>query len=185
MRLPEEIWNSKVIKKRMRDEAHFECSHGLPIKAHYWFTVPQGDTRRGNLELRNFMPGVLDIDPHEHQKGMARTLRESLQREAHHDGVWILGWTHPPSSTDAILEDGDNCWGRLVMIWLDEDADPQYTVESDLPIAQMISHGMQYYIDLAQQAHERWKESYGKKALKEDFGITSEQQTKKALEALN
>lgn len=71
------------------------------------------------------------------------------------------------------------------MIWLDEDGDPQYTVESSLPIIEIIDGGIANYITQAERAHEAWSEAYGKKAVKDDFGIKEHQQTQEVLSSLN
>lgn len=185
MKLPENVWKSKVILNRLEAEARFESNFGFAEKKHYWFTVPEGDSKRGNIELRNFRPSEFDADPHPHQKGMAINLQSALQKEAGFDGVWIVGWTHPPSMAELIRIDGDNCWSRLVMIWLDEDADPKYTLESDIPIFEMIQNGIEYYLSLAHQAHEKWDEAYGKRAMKDDFQIKEGQMKKAALSTIN
>lgn len=185
MILPENIWNSPVIRKRLADEASFESNYGYSEKAQYWFSVPEGDSKRGNIVLKNYKPGVLDIDPHDIQQDFAYQLRKLLQQELHFDGVWIVGWTHPPSSGNVIRTDGDTVWARLVMIWLDEDADPHYTVESDIPFSAMLQGGIASYARLADEAHQTWARDYDKKARKEDFGLRENQQTKAALAALH
>ncbi len=185
MKLPANIWNSKAIRNRLFAEASFECAHGMPSKFHYWVVVPEGDTMRGQIVLKNYTASPLSIDPHEMQQEFARQVREVLQKELHHDGVWVVGWTHPPEAWEAVRIDGDNVWGRLIMIWLDEDADPQYTVESDLPFLAMVEAGIENYLGQAARAHEAWSKEYGKKAMKEDFGIKANQTTKEALATLH
>jgi hypothetical protein len=185
MRLPENVWSSRALRRRLEQEARFESNQGKAQKKHYWFTVPEGDTLRGDIALRNFTPGPFDIEPHPAQIEMARHLRGELQRGYHFDGVWIVGWTHPPATWDVIHVDGDNVWSRLVMIWLDGDADPQYTVESDMPIPVMIENGPEYYIGLCLQAHAAYTEAYSAEALKEDMGIKDAQTSKEVLSTIN
>lgn len=183
--LPENIWNSQVIKKRLWNEANFESNNGAPAKAHYWIVAPTVDGSRDHHILKNFSVGIMDVEPHDMQMAFAQELRYRLQKDLSHDGLWLVGWTHPPASWEAIKVDGDNCWNRLVMVWLDEDADPHFTVETDIPFVEMIGRGGHYYLELAEEAHKTWAEAYGKKARRDDFGLRDDQQTKKALAALN
>lgn len=185
MKLPDNIWNSPVIRQRFFQEANFECSHGKPQNPHYWLVAPEADTKAGDIVLVNFKEDEFNVAPHELQQDFAENLKNVLQKQLHHDGLWVVGWTHPPASWESVKIDGDNTWGRLVMIWFDEDADPQYTVESDMPFIEMCANGYEYYAGLCAEAHEAWSESYGKIAMKDDFGLKEEQTTKAALSALS
>lgn len=185
MSLPQNLYDSLVIKKRLLQEAGFECAHGVPHKRHYWIVAPEADTRLGDILLRNFKPSFIDIEPHDSQQQFANMLQAVLQHNLHHDGLWLVGWTHPPSTAHAVRVDGDNAWGRMVMIWLDSDGDPKFTAESDLPFFKMIGRGVEYYAGLADQAYEQWKEMAGPQAMKDDFGVREDQQTKAALKALH
>ncbi len=71
------------------------------------------------------------------------------------------------------------------MIWLDQDGDPKFTAESDMPFYDMVKEGVNYYAGLAEQAYTQWLEMVGPAAIKDDFGIGEDQQRKAALEALN
>lgn len=183
--LPSNIWKSKAIRTRLEQEARFESNHGRADKPHYWIIAPEGDSRRGEVVLSNFEESILDCEPHELQQDFARQIQKSVQKEAHFDGVWLVGWTHPPAGWDAIRVDGNNCWGRLIMIWLDEDADAQYTVESDIPFIQMVQAGVDNYITQAERAHHEYVAHYGKKAMKNDFGIKEDQTSKEALSTIH
>lgn len=182
MNLPENIWNSPVIRNRLYAEACFEDGWGAK---HYWVVVPEGDTGRGFITLKNYKEDFLKIDPHELQKLFAEELQGELQRNLHNNGLWIVGWTNPPAPGEVVREDGDNAWERLFMVWLDQDADPQYTFESTVPFVEMAANGARYYVDKCAECHEKYVEAYGKRALKDDFGISESQQTKKTLISLN
>lgn len=187
MNLPDNIWLSPVIKKRLLMEAGFESTnHGRPPKAQYWFSAPMATDLKSRMgvTLKNYVPGVFDVDPHDMQMAFASELRWRLQQNIGHDGLWIAGWTHPPGNDQTIRVDGDNAWNRLVMVWLDGDGDPQFTVESDLPFVEMISRGGYYYIEMAEEAYQAYVEAYGLKAMKDDLGLGEDQMTKAALAAL-
>lgn len=181
--LPSELWKSPVIQKRLFAEACFECDWGIAEKKFYWCMVPMADSRSGVQVLQNYETNHSNGDPHDMQQNFAHKIMQELQKQAHFDGLWLVGFTNPPTTYET-LTDADNCWNRLIAIWFDEDGDPQYTVESDFPFIKQLEMGEQYYVGLAQQAHASWTEMYGKKAMKTDFMLKEGQTNKAALEAL-
>lgn len=183
MDLPSNLWKSPIIKERLVLEANFDGNHGLPAKPFFWVLVPEADRKDGTIVLKNFEPSISNIEPHPLQQDFARGLQQELQKEAGFNGLWLVGWTHPPSSYGA-LTDTDNCWNRLIFIWHDKDGDPQYTVESELPFVNVIQHGMDYYVGLAHKSHDQWREIYSEKAMKQDMMLTEDQQKRMTLEAL-
>jgi hypothetical protein len=183
-KLPSNIWASGAIRLRLEQEARFESAHGLPCKPQYWVSVPNVDSTYQSATLRNFVPDLMNCDPHEMQIMFAEQIRKELQRMLHHDGVWVVGWTHPPQSWENIATDGDNCWGRMIILWLDEDGDPQMVQEFDNYFAVMLSYGEDYYVDQSEKAWLMYDYHFGKKAMKNDLGIHESQMTKEALETL-
>lgn len=179
---PSDLWKSPVIKKRLLDEACFESDHGVSEKKHYWIMAPQADSGTGYVGLKNYETSLVNIDPHELQQNFAMSLMEKLMKEAHFDGLWIVGFTHPPGTYDTIT--GDNAWNRLIFIWLDQHGDPQYTMESDLPFIKQAQAGVDYYVGLAHQGHKAWLEQYGPKAMKSDMMLKDSQIHSPAMEAL-
>lgn len=182
--LPSNLWKSPVILQRLFAESCFEGDHGISQKKHYWVVVPQSDTGQGVIELKNYKENLENIDPHEMQKQFVVELQKLLQRNAHFDGLWIVGYTHPPS-VYGVLTDTENCWNRLIMIWLDEDGDPQFTLESERPFIEQFSDGPDYWIEQAHNAYEAYKPIFGRKAMKDDMLLKEGvHQKKAALEAL-
>lgn len=182
--LPENLWQSPVIRNRLQQEALFECDHGISHeKPHYWCLVPFADSKDGTTVLRNFEDDMKNCDPHEMQQEFARQIMTRLQREAHFDGLWLVGFTHPPTAY-GVITDTENCWNRLIAIWFDSYGDPQYTLESDLPFMSQLEAGEDYYVGLAYQSHEQWNAIYGQKAMKEDMMLKDDQMKAEVLEAL-
>lgn len=181
--LPSNLWKSPVILKRLYAEACFECEWGVSEKKHYWCMVPMSDSKDGINVLKNYEDGISNADPHDMQQVFASKIMTELQQEAHFDGLWLVGFTHPPTSY-GVLTDTENCWSRWIAIWFDEDGDPQFTLESDLPFMNQVEMGAPYYVGLAQKSHAQWKEMYGRKAMKSDMILKEGQSSKAALEAL-
>ncbi len=185
MDLPANLWKSPLILQRLAQEAEFECRYGKADKPHYWFAVPEADTKVDLIELKNYVETFTDIDPHPHQKGMARELMVMLNSNIDHDGLWIVGWTHPPPAWETIKVDGDNCWGRMLMIWLDEDGDIQFPFETDSPLFEIVEAGLDHYVEMCEKSWQAWNESFGREAQKKEFALKEEQLTKKTLESLH
>lgn len=180
--LPFDLWESPAIRKRLLQEAMFD-QNAVPAKDQYWIYVSQPD-KTGQVVLRNFNPGPLDPPPHEMQIAFAEAIRATLQKEYGHDGFWMVGFTHPPASWESIRTDGDNCWNRFLMIWADKDGDIKFPFETEDRFVEMLENGDLYYVGVAERCWQAYDEAYGKKALKEDFGISPEQMTKPTLTAL-
>lgn len=181
--LPSNLWKSPVIKKRLEIEAGFECDHGTPDKEQYWAIVPFADSASEHHVITNVKENEFNVFPHPFQQEFAKDIQRKLQSEAHFNGMWLVGWTHPPSMHEIITDTG-NCWYRLIMIWHDEDGDPQFTAESDFSFNEMMAMEPQYYAGLAYEAYHKWKNEYSVNRLLSDGAVTKENISKPVLESL-
>ena len=185
MGLPSNLFQSPVILRRFEHEAKFECGRGKAERPLYCIAVPDPETRRGAYPLQNYPEdSIMYADPHPAQCGMAAWLCDWLNRYEHHDGLWVVGWTHPPTMTLTLQNMDEEAWGRLVMIWLDKDGDPQFTVESDHDLVRMIEKGERHYAALACDGWAEWDKAYGKKAQKADFDLKEHEIKREVLESL-
>lgn len=185
LNLPENIWNSRSLRSRFLAEANFDCAWGFSDLKHYWILAPQADSPYENAVVKNFEPSIMYLEPHPIQQEFAKELKSALQTDCGNDGIWVVGFTHPPSMGDAVAIEGDTVWSRMIMIWLDKDADPHYTLESDLPVDEIIKNGIQTYLDHANEAQKQWREQYSLDRMTSDMGLKEDQLVKESLSTLN
>lgn len=184
--LPENLWKSRTIQSALLDEAMFENTvYGKSPKPQYWVSVPQADTLSGNIFLKNYDRNEFNIDPHQMQIEFAKDLRQILQKEAHFDGFWVIGYTHPPSTANVISVEADDCWNRMFILWFDGDGDPHIAMEVDIPFVNILQNGMAYYADMATKAWDAWNVEYNPNRVKKDMNLSDSQMTKKALSTIN
>lgn len=184
---PDQVLDSPIISRRLAAEARFDSERGSPEKGHYWVLACLPSTkstvvRQNYTSHEDFQALAVGYnqDPHPVQKTFANELLQSLNHHVGNGGGWLVGFTHPPASHELIKTDGDNAWGRLICIWLDEDGDPQFTYESDHPFFHMYQQGIQYY---TQQAWDSW--ASWKKIMRDDLDLKAGQTYKRALGEAN
>lgn len=88
------------------------------------------------------------------QMMFANDMAKGLNRHLHHDGFWLVGWTHP--APFVILGAAGRTYRRMVMIWCDQDGDPQFTIESEDPVWKILECGPMQWAEQAEQAWQKW-----------------------------
>jgi hypothetical protein len=91
-----------------------------------------------------------------------------LNRELHHDGAWVLVFTHPHSvpGPSVLHQAGHAEYRRYGLIWLDADGDPQFTMEwqhgtAELPsFTDVMLAGIESTAQKAEQAWMLWDDSH-------------------------
>lgn len=134
-----------AVKKRILDEAQFEGGEGL-----YWALLVAADGQQRTLVNPPNLPG-----PAADQAMFALDMAPALNRHLHHDGAWIVGFTDPVQKPTAL--DQWTSFGRFFFLWLDADADPQFTLENDDHFADVLVQGPDYWMGQAEIAWQKWR----------------------------
>lgn len=93
--------------------------------------------------------------PCEFQRMFAADMAKGLNDNLRHDGVWLVFWTHPPV---AMAVDAD-VYRVSHLLWLDEDGDPQFTVDNEDPFHEVMEAGFDHWIEAAEDAWQQWEEA--------------------------
>jgi hypothetical protein len=95
----------------------------------------------------------------------AADVLRKLNRELHHDGAWVMVYTHPaePAEGSVIFVNGGNReYRRFVLLWLDQDGDVQIPIdwvkgESELAdFPDCLIAGIEYWMQLCENAWDLW-----------------------------
>lgn len=105
---------SPTLLRRFEVEAHLDGGDGRH------FAVMQ----RSAHEMIGHNPGSPELDPN--QMMWATDVLKLLNKELHHDGAWVVVFSHPEQ---LMVLNAHSEYGRYALIWLDSDGDPQFSQE--------------------------------------------------------
>lgn len=119
--IDENLIVTPTLLRRFQAEADFEAGEGR-----YCALI----LRENGLDLLAHHPFAPALAPP--QSLWAGDVLRFLNRELHHDGAWVVVFTHPKPATveNALLL--DNChaeYARYVLLWMDGDGDVQIPIE--------------------------------------------------------
>lgn len=107
-----------LLLRRFEQEGHLEDGDGR-----YYACVLRADN---DLKVHHPFGPSASIE----QILWAGQVLRLLNADVHHDGAWVLVFTHLlPVNIDALLAGNRAGYGRYALIWIDKDGDPQFTVE--------------------------------------------------------
>lgn len=148
LRQNEELMVSPAILQRLGAEGGFEGGDGV-----YWAVV-----RRMNGVLVTLKSHALILAPTNFQRMFAFDMCRLLNGEIHHDGAWIVAFTHPepPLLNPDRPVDGTH-YGRWIFLWVDADGDDQFVVSHEDAFVFSFHSGPDYWIEIAEQAWQEWQ----------------------------
>lgn len=113
--------------------------------------------------------------PDDARRGFLQSLCWNLNRNLRHDGAWICAWTHPGL---AVVQ-GDGTMSRqptrFVLLWVDKDGDPQFTVENEEPFWRAGQASLDHWLEEAETGWTTWFHH-----MRTVPGVTSHETYKKA-----
>lgn len=152
--LDEKLLITPFLLRRFEAEAHVDGGDGR----HYALI------RRPDGDFLSHHPGSPMLDPA--QSLWTGDVLRLLNRELHHDGAWVCVWTHPmPVPLESVIHINPHSeYGRYALIWLDQDGDPQFTVEWERGIttdlqdfAAVLLQGINATAQKAEAAWQIWR----------------------------
>lgn len=170
IRKDDELLITDALKRRLIAEGQMEGGPG-----HFWCVV-----RRSNAITVPFKSSPLIPRPAPDQVMFASDMVESLNRHLHHDGAWVVVFTHPAAVVPNMLDLQETTsmarpvidftgYDRWAFLWLDRDGDVQFALENDDLFAETLLSGPDHWMEQAEQAWQRWhfhmREVLDKKAL--------------------
>lgn len=120
MRLTEHQVVTPLLLRRFELEGDAEDGNGQ------YYAIMLRDS--GDLLVHH--PVGPSLDPN--QMVWAGTVLRRLNRELHHDGAWVICFTHPAIvQLETVLHSAPNnrTYNRYCLIWMDADSDVQFTQE--------------------------------------------------------
>ena len=151
--LTDDLLITPALLERFEGEAFLEGGNGQ----FYAFI------RTGDGKLIAHHPGSPQIIAE--QTMWAADVLHRLNKDLHHDGAWALVFTAPlrPLQGEAIFAHPDHIeYGRYVLIWLDQDGDPQFSVEwvqnesELLDFSDVLLAGIDSTVDKMEGAWQMW-----------------------------
>jgi len=139
----DEYLGSLLVRQRLM----LESENTNAVLTGYWAVAVQGDGRQVVMQA-----GTRSV-PDYMQQTFARDMARALNSAIRHDGSWLVLWTHP------CFDDGQervvdfNMWHFL---WLDEDGDPQFTIDNEDPFWLALANGELHWLEQAEYAWSQW-----------------------------
>ncbi len=152
IRKDEDLKFSATLRQRLADEATFDDGKPGAI----WFALRRNDGRM--VEVKG---NALLIAPHPMQVSWAMDMANWLNKDLHHDGFWIVAFTNPPANAylfQGVVLEPQPLYERWVIIWVDREGDPQFTIENDDEFIETMMVSPDDQVELCEGAWREWHE---------------------------
>lgn len=114
----------------------------------YWMVVTASDGKQ-RVQTRCDTPLPM-------QAMFCRDLGLALNRHLGHDGAWIVGLVNPMPLLVIDQAGAGRDYERAVVMWVDADGDPQFTMEIEDEWWRILYCGPDAWIEKAEEAWRRW-----------------------------
>jgi hypothetical protein len=156
--IDDRILATPALLARLAAEARFEGGTGI-----YWGIA----VRQGGL-LVPFRSAPAHPVPVPEQQMFANDMALALNRRLHHDGAWLVLFTHPATTFAALPIIGAPVdFGRFVFLWMDRDGDVQFPVECSDDFTEVLLAGPDHWMESAEQAWQQWRRQHAALDLRE------------------
>ena len=128
---------------------------------------------RSNGDVLEYAKGR---EPKPEFKMFAIDIMKALNHWMPNGGAWIVQWSDPkPLAEGNVIMLGDAEYKRFVIIWIDVDGDPQFTIEYDDDFKEALQLGPDPWLERGASAWNQWR-----MMMHEVLDPSEEQQFKKA-----
>ena len=145
-RLDESVLITPSLLRRFQAEAEFEGGPGA-----YYAYIQKSDGA--------WLVHPMGPHPSAEQALFALDMLPLLNKEFHHDGAWVLVFTHPkPYPPGALIAVDDRPgYGRFLFMWMDEDGDIRFPVEcDDTDFTNVLASGAIHWCEQCETAWQVW-----------------------------
>lgn len=147
IRTEDDLLVTPVLKRRLHAEAMLDDGNGAT-----WFVLT-----RSNGDAVEVLSARARFNPLDEQRLFGRDMAKVLNEKLHHDGKWIVAFTHPsPHRPAEWFTNGVGYFNRWYFLFVDQDGDPQFTVENDDRFDEVLTEGPDHWIEQAEQAYQTW-----------------------------
>jgi hypothetical protein len=143
-----------VVRERLEMEASYGNDQGIRDgDGEYWAVShkPSNMSMAGPWSTDDFLLYPLTDE----RRGWLQNLSWNLNKNLCHDGAWICVWTH----LGELVHEGATFARhprRVVLIWLDQDGDPQVPVEIEEPWLSVASQSVDNWLEQCEEAYQAW-----------------------------
>ncbi len=135
------------------------------LRAFIRIAEEEGNNGQHYAVIQQMDGGFLDHNPHSPelepmQAIFARDVITMLNKELHHDGVWLIVFTAPGAL--AHMLQSVNEYTRFTVMWLDKDGDLHIRIEwvagetDELDFADVLESGLESWGERCEQAWQMW-----------------------------
>lgn len=149
-RIDDRILATDALRRRLLAEAQFEEGPGT-----YW-----GVSVREGVLLVPFKSADGIAAPMEDQQMFANDMAHALNKHLHHDGAWLVLFTHPMGLVNIPIVGMTPLpvpYDRWVFLWMDADGDVQFSMDNVEEFAEVLLAGPDHWMEEAERAWQTWK----------------------------